>query len=32
MTYIESAAGVEDMSMYVTGRAPSDPLGTMQVG
>src|SRR5438552_11183624 len=32
MTYIESAAGLEDMSMYVTGRAPSDPLGTMDVG
>ena len=32
MTYMESAAGVEDMSMYVTGRAPSDPLGTMDVG
>src|SRR5260370_30170312 len=30
MTYMESAAGVEDMSMYVTGRAPTDPLGTMQ--
>src|SRR5207248_2025969 len=32
MTYIQSAAGVEDMSMYVTGRAPSDPLGKMQAG
>jgi hypothetical protein len=32
MTYIQSAAGVEDMSMYVTGRAPSDPSGTMQLG
>src|SRR5260370_18848336 len=32
MTYMESAAGVEDMSMYVTGRTPSDPLGTMDVG
>ena len=40
MTYIESAAGVigppsfpgEDMSMYVTGRALTDPLGTMQPG
>jgi hypothetical protein len=29
MTYIESSA-TENMSMYVTGRAPSDPLGTMQ--
>jgi protocatechuate 3,4-dioxygenase beta subunit len=35
MTYIESAAPAgtflgENMSMYVTGRAASDPLGTMQ--
>ncbi|HEV2946390.1 MAG TPA: Ig-like domain-containing protein, partial [Gemmataceae bacterium] len=32
LSYMESAAGAEDMSMYVTGRAPSDPLGTMQTG
>ena len=32
MTYIESAAGLEDMSMYVTGRALTDLLGTMQPG
>jgi hypothetical protein len=31
MTYIESSP-TEDMSMYVTGRLPSDPAGTMETG
>ncbi len=31
MTYIESSA-VENMSMYVTGRAATDPAGTMETG
>jgi hypothetical protein len=31
MTYLESSSA-EDMSMYVTGRAATDPAGTMQTG
>src|SRR5262249_38970878 len=31
MTYIESSAS-EFVSMYVTGRTPSDPTGTMETG
>src|SRR5262249_38693063 len=31
MTYLESSP-VENMAMYVTGRAPTDPAGTMQPG